>query len=144
MKHALIALSALALAAALTVPAVTRADEPPVVAQSGTHASLTGPSRFEQKTGKEIYDAVCASCHMPNGMGGTGAGFYPALANNPKLESWAYPAMMVIKGNGAMPSFADHMTDAQIAAVVTYVRTHFGNAFNDPIPAAELKALRAP
>ena len=144
MKHAPLAISALALAAAMTIPAMTRADEPPRADHSTLHAHMTGPAGIEQHDGKAIYDAICAACHMPNGMGGKGAGFYPALANNPKLESWAYPATMVLNGNGGMPSFAKELTDAQIIAVVTYVRTHFGNTYKDPIAAEELKPLRTP
>jgi mono/diheme cytochrome c family protein len=30
--------------------------------------------------------------------------------------------------NGAMPAWADQLTDAEIAAVLTYVRSSFGNA----------------
>jgi mono/diheme cytochrome c family protein len=33
------------------------------------------------------------------------------------------------------------LTEVQIAAVINYVRTHFGNRFKDPISAAEVKAL---
>jgi mono/diheme cytochrome c family protein len=33
------------------------------------------------------------------------------------------------------------LTEAQIAAVINYVRTHFGNRYPDPITAAEVAAL---
>ena len=70
---------------------------------------------------------------MPDGKGAVGAGHYPALANNPKLASAAYPVVMVVNGRGAMPSFGSGLSDAQIADVVNYVRTHFGNAYTDTL-----------
>src|SRR5690606_40103489 len=52
---------------------------------------------FTQKTGQEIYDQVCISCHMAGGKGAEGAGKYPALANNPKLAAAGYPIFMVMR-----------------------------------------------
>jgi mono/diheme cytochrome c family protein len=48
---------------------------------------------------------------------------------------------MVVKGQGAMPWFYDTLTPAQIAAVVTYVRSHFGNRYSKPVSEAEVAAL---
>jgi mono/diheme cytochrome c family protein len=41
-----------------------------------------------------------------------------------------------------MPPFGDMMTDDQIAAVVNYVRTHFGNAYEDRVTANDVRAAR--
>ena len=41
-----------------------------------------------------------------------------------------------------MPPFGEMMTDAQIAAVVNYVRTHFGNDYSDAVTASDVKAMR--
>ncbi len=41
-----------------------------------------------------------------------------------------------------MPSFGKMLDDAQIAAVVGYVRTHFGNQYNDAITAENVAKLR--
>ena len=41
-----------------------------------------------------------------------------------------------------MPPFGNMLTDEQIAAVVNYVRTHFGNDFPDAVTAADAKAAR--
>jgi len=109
---------------------------------SAKHANLLGPSRFTETDGEKLYNGVCAACHMPNAMGGAGAGAYPALAKNDKLAASGYPVMMVMNGHGAMPSFRETMTDAQIAAVVGYVRTHFGNSYADPVPLDEVKQVR--
>ena len=57
----------------------------------------------------------------------------PALAGNPKLVEPGYPVMMVMNGNKAMPSFGGDLDDTQIANVVNYVRTHFGNRYSDAV-----------
>jgi mono/diheme cytochrome c family protein len=41
-----------------------------------------------------------------------------------------------------MPSFADMMSDGQIAAVVNYLRTNFGNDYRDMVTAADVQAAR--
>jgi mono/diheme cytochrome c family protein len=128
--------------ALLTAAAAYAGDAPPTT-DSTKHANLTGSSRFSATDGEKLYASVCAACHMPNAMGGTGAGYYPALAKNDKLAASSYPVMMVMNGRGGMPSFRDNMTDAQIAAVVGYVRTHFGNSYSDPVSLDEVKQVRA-
>jgi mono/diheme cytochrome c family protein len=126
--------------AALALTAVQAEEGPPP--DSDKHANLTGHSRFTQQNGQSLYEGVCAACHMSNAKGGAGAGYYPALAKNEKLENSAYPVMMVMNGSKAMPSFRGSMTDAQIAAVVTYVRSHFGNNYTDPVSPDEVKQVR--
>jgi len=44
-----------------------------------------GPYDF--KGGQAIYTNVCQGCHMPDAKGAVGAGMYPALAKNEKLET---------------------------------------------------------
>ena len=45
------------------------------------------------------------------------------------------------KRSGFMTGFRDHLDDAQIAAVVTYVRTHFGNNYTDTVTPAMMIGL---
>lgn len=107
--------------------------------------------------GEQVYTRICQGCHMANGEGATGAGTYPKLAGNPRLVAWQYAAITVLQGRNGMPPFggiADvdpsllkmmgALTDEQIAAVVNYVRTHFGNSFKDKASASEVKALPHP
>jgi len=79
--------------------------------------------------GEAVYDALCAGCHMPDGEGAVGAGAYPALANNELLAAPSYPINLVLYGQGAMPPFGGLLDDRQIADVVNYIRSHFGNDF---------------
>jgi mono/diheme cytochrome c family protein len=102
--------------------------------------------------GRQIYEHICQGCHMPDGGGAAGAGRYPALAKDPTLVSRQFMALTILTGRRNMPAFgAKHavgfggppvtLTEAQIAAVVNYVRTNFGNHYTDAITAAEVVAL---
>jgi mono/diheme cytochrome c family protein len=79
---------------------------------------------------------------MPDARGASGAARYPALAGNTKLAASGYPVFVVLNGYGGMPWFSDKLSDVQVAAVVNYVRTHFGNSYADPVGAADVAPLR--
>ena len=95
-------------------------------------------------TGEQVYSQVCQACHMADAKGGTGAATIPALAKNPKLAEPGYPIGMILQGRGAMPPLTDLLGPAQIAAVVTYIRTHFGNSYKKPVTEADVKLMMAP
>ena len=98
--------------------------------------------KFDQRSGEELFKNICQGCHMPDARGATGAGTYPALAANAKLAAAVYPITVVLHGQRAMPTFADMLDDEQIASVVNYVRTHFGNRYKDQVTAEAVRALR--
>jgi mono/diheme cytochrome c family protein len=79
---------------------------------------------------------------MPDAKGAVGAGAYPSLAKNENLETAAYPVSVVLKGQKAMPFFAMQLGDQQIADVVNYVRTHFGNKYRDKVKPEDVKIMR--
>lgn len=79
---------------------------------------------------------------MDNGRGASGAGSYPALAGNPRLQAGMYPVYIVVNGNKAMPGFGSIFDDQQVAAVVNYVRTHFGNRYGDAVTPEQVKGVR--
>ncbi|MCQ9615799.1 cytochrome c [Paenalcaligenes niemegkensis] len=113
------------------------------VTWADTAVVSTGEVHFTQRDGKELYDSVCLSCHMAEGKGAVGAGaIYPPLDDNPKLAASAYPLYMVMYGTRGMPGFGGVMDDEQIANVVNYIRTHFGNDYSDAIAEKDAKALR--
>jgi len=111
-------------------------------AQDGSQRTFSSGLSFVELSGEELFDNVCQGCHMPGGMGATGAGSYPALASNKSLEASGYPIELVVNGRRGMPSFGKTMTDDQIAAVVNYVRTHFGNRYEDKVSAGDVRAAR--
>jgi mono/diheme cytochrome c family protein len=104
--------------------------------------SLSMGFRFTESTGEELFASACQGCHMPDGRGAVGAGAYPSLAQNSNLESGGYPVYVVVRGQRAMPPLGAMMSDAQVAAVVNYVRTHFGNAYRDAVSADDVKLVR--
>ena len=97
---------------------------------------------YPQQSGEDLYRGLCQGCHMPDAKGAVGAGAYPALANNARLVAGIYPITVVVNGQRAMPSFGADLSDEQIANVINYVRTHFGNHYKDSIAPAAVKAAR--
>lgn len=112
------------------------------IAQSDAEMMFTNPSRLTQTEGKDIYGAVCAGCHMPQGEGAVGAGRYPPLANNETLEAAGYPIYVIIHGQKAMPPLGGILNDEQIAAVVEYIRTNFGNDYSEEVTVQEVTDSR--
>jgi mono/diheme cytochrome c family protein len=122
----------------------------PVQAQS---SRMFFAQQLTTTNGAEIYQHICQGCHMPDGQGAEGAGKYPALANNPDLKSSTFMALTILGGRSNMPAFgAKHgggafffsppsLSYEQVAAVINYVRTHFGNHYTGPITAAQVDAL---
>jgi mono/diheme cytochrome c family protein len=109
-------------------------------AQSAAHFSPF--FRFTEQSGEELFANVCQGCHMPDGKGAVGAGTYPSLAGNKNLEAGGYPVYVVVRGQRAMPPFGVMMSDDQVAAVVNYLRTHFGNDYKDSVSPEDVKAAR--
>jgi len=116
---------------------------PATAQQVGTQETpdFRGPP-FAMQGGEAVYGGVCQGCHMADAKGASGAGSYPALARNSRLESAGYVLTMVMNGHKGMPPFRGHFTNTQIADVVNYVRTHFGNRYKDQVKAADVEALR--
>lgn len=120
--------------AALFVPGLAVAQSP---------AGLFGsPNQFTEQGGQAIYQGICAGCHMPDGQGAVGAGAYPALAQNTRLADAAYAVGVVLHGQNAMPGFAHTLSDRQIADVVGFIRTDFGNRYPDAPTEADVKRAR--
>lgn len=101
-----------------------------------------GRGGFTEQGGEAIFKNVCQGCHMPQAQGAVGAGMYPALAKNPKLEVAGYPVSVVVNGQKAMPALGGMFSDQQVADVVNYIRTHFGNNYKDKVTPADVKATR--
>ena len=101
--------------------------------------------------GKQIYGAKCVACHQASGLGV--AGVFPPLAgaewvlgDEKVLASILLHGVngeLVVKGttyNGAMPAFGT-LPDEEIAAVLTHIRSEWGNKAS-PITAATIAAQR--
>lgn len=101
--------------------------------------------------GGEIFTR-CAACHQATGLGMPGA--YPPLAgsewlvNNPevpiRIVLHGLQGPITVKGasfNNAMTPFGDQLSDAEVAAVITYERSNWGNNAA-AITADQVKAVR--
>jgi mono/diheme cytochrome c family protein len=142
-RRAALELAVLALAVSLGVAA--RADDSGAIVRAATDSGAGGA---------QTYAHICQGCHMAQGEGAVGAGHYPKLAGNTALVAWQYVALTVLNGKNGMPAFgasgdqsffaSPHLSDAQIAEVVNYVRSHFGNRWRDKATAAQVAALPHP
>jgi len=132
------------LAKTAAVAALTLLSATAAIGQDSTASPRTFSSgyRFVEMTGEELFANVCQGCHMPDATGAIGAGSYPSLAGNKNLEAGSYPVFLVVNGRRGMPAFGDMMTDGQVAAVVNYLRTHFGNNFQDVVTAKDVQDAR--
>ncbi len=101
--------------------------------------------------GEQVFTQNCASCHQANGAGQPGV--FPALAGNKDVVA-ANPKMIehtllyglqgkVIDGKtyGAqMPAWKGNLSNDDIAAVITYIRSSWGNKAS-PVTAAQVAAV---
>jgi ubiquinol-cytochrome c reductase cytochrome b subunit len=88
--------------------------------------------------GASVYTANCSGCHGAAGAGTPGA--FPPLANNPVVNGPAAKVIAIVNNglngaitvggatyNGVMPPWKGNLTPAQIADVITYIRSSWGN-----------------
>jgi mono/diheme cytochrome c family protein len=88
--------------------------------------------------GAQIFATRCAACHQSTGLGL--GGVFPPLAGSEWVNGDAATVARIlllgingtisVKGatyNGTMPPFGHQLTDAEIAAVASYIRTNLGN-----------------
>jgi len=100
--------------------------------------------------GKDVYARQCTSCHQAEGSGLPKT--FPPLADNPDLFiDRLFPVYVVLNGlegsatvkgehyQGAMPPF-DHLSDAEVAAVVGYIRNAWNNDKFKPAGFADVDA----
>jgi cytochrome c oxidase subunit II len=74
--------------------------------------------RAAAELGEEEWEGVCAKCH---GLGGEG-GIAPLIAGSPVLTDPGALAEILRNGRGEMPAVGSEWNDAQIQALVAYLR----------------------
>ena len=82
---------------------------------------------FAQGSGADIFKAKCAMCHGADGSASTGMGKSMGLKplGSPEVQkmSDADLTALITNGKGKMPAYKGKLSDADISAVVKYVKT---------------------
>jgi mono/diheme cytochrome c family protein len=154
-------LAAFAGAAVLATPVLASAQATTTTAKTSTVVTkktsakpAAGAAAREQlPDGKQVYATTCAACHQATGEGV--AGVFPPLVGSEWVPGdEGKLARIILHGitgpievagetyNGMMPPWGGTMKDADIAAVITYVRSAWGNKAS-PITAAKVASIRA-
>ncbi len=100
------------------------------VAAQGVAARVT--------TGDGLFTENCAPCHQATGQG---EGAAPPLAGNSRLRDERLVIEHILMGGEYMPAFGFQLSDAQIAAVATYIRNSWENK-HGPVAADQVAAMR--
>ena len=125
-------------AAAAPAPAETEVAAAPAAEPAA--AAAGGASKDDLvKAGEKIYNANCAACHQATGKGIPPN--FPSLVGSAVVKGPVDAQVtQVLKGKNMMPPFPQ-LSDADIAAVVTYTRNAWGNS-SGVVQADQVKALR--
>ncbi|CAN5886312.1 cytochrome c [soil metagenome] len=101
---------------------------------------LCAAPAFAAPDGKQLFADNCSACHQLTGKGIPGA--FPALAGSKIAQGDPKePITRVLKGRGGMPALGADLSDLEIAKILTYVRSSWGNK-GKPVQPAQVTALR--
>ena len=162
-RAALLTLALAASACVLYTPSVAGAQSKPKSKKSVVKTATTSsakpataapaPSSAQGADGKQVFSTTCAACHQVTGEGVPGV--YPPLAGSEWVNGdEAKVVRILLHGvtgpievagetfNSMMPPWGATLKDADIAAVLTYVRSTWGNK-GTPITAAKVASIRA-
>jgi mono/diheme cytochrome c family protein len=124
------------------------AAQPAGAVSAATAASATvaagATTNAATQDGRAVFQRTCATCHQQNGRGIRGA--FPPLAGSPfvtgdkarlvRLVLHGLTGQLVVGGvryNNVMPPWKT-LSDAELAAALTYVRSNFGNTAGPVTP----------
>ena len=118
---------------------------------SSSASASAAPGGAAAAPGANVYAGACASCHQTDGEGSPGA--FPPLARNPVVTGDPVKVIHIVKYGltgplqvngkpyaGTMPAWSSQISDAEIAAAITYVRSSWGNRAG-PVTAAQVTAV---
>ena len=124
----------------------------PSVAFAQAKATKRTPTPAPAPSGAKVYTATCAACHQPTGTGLPEK--YPPLAGSEivsgdeerliRIVLHGLRGEVEVQGevfNGDMPGWGGNLSNAQIASVLTYVRSAWGNV-GAPISTPRVAQIR--
>jgi len=104
----------------------------------GMHAPALAATDPAATAGQKIYSANCSVCHNADGNGQSGV--FPPLAGNSMVTGSPDEVIAAVKNgltgattvngktyNGTMPAWKGKLSNAEIADVITYIRTSWSN-----------------
>lgn len=124
-----------AAAASSAASPATGASPAATTSAAGKMAMAGGASAA---AGQKVYTTNCSSCHQANGKGQTGV--FPPLAGNTVVTGDPTKVIGIVKNglsgkitvngvtyNGQMPAWKSQLSNNDIASVITYIRSAWGN-----------------
>jgi cytochrome c oxidase cbb3-type subunit 2 len=140
------------MASGTAKPAGAQAPAASAPAANGKEANAPAGAQASAK-GKQLFSANCSACHQETGEGLPGA--FPALKGNAAVND-ANPSTHMhvvlfglegatvggVKYESAMPEFGSTLSDADIADIINYERSSWGN-HGKPVTAQDVAAERA-
>ncbi len=121
-------------------------------ATAGAPAAAGAQNEVSASNGERIYNQNCASCHQSNGEGVKGT--FPPLAGNPTVTGFDVHVIHIVKFgltgrtavdgvdyNGMMPAWSQSLSNADIASVITFIRSAWGNRAR-PVSEARVAAVQ--
>jgi cytochrome c6 len=95
--------------------------------------------------GASLFQENCSACHQAKGEGVPGA-FPPLAGNKFVVGDPKGPAYVLTHGRGGMPNFSDDLDDQQMAAIINYIRSAWGNSAQglDATLVASVRSTSAP
>lgn len=118
----------------------------------GAPSKSPAPPESEAISGAEVYTQRCATCHGSEGAG-KGSAFPPLAGSEWVTEEKNTPIRVVLHGlqgsiqvsdrsySGLMPAFGTRLSDEEIAQLLTYVRSSWGNSAPE-VTAEEVREIR--
>src|ERR1700759_1735612 len=116
-------------------------------------ANVNGPGPANIQHGQKVYEQTCLPCHQAD-AGGV-PGMTPPLQNSSYVQGPAAKVIgIVLNGlndgveidgetySNPMPPFGTSLKDQDIADVLTYVRSHFGNKAS-PVSVTQVGQIRS-
>ncbi len=121
-------------------------------AAASASASAEAANPASASDGAVVYMANCSSCHQSDGEGVSGA--FPPLAGNPVVTGNPTAVIAIVKDgldgrvvvnghaySGIMPHWGGVLSDEQIAAAITYVRSSWHNRASG-VSVAQVRAVK--
>ncbi len=111
--------------------------------QAEAESAKTWDMAALMEQGEKVYTTSCVACHQAGGQGIPGV--FPAITGSAIATGGISEHLDVIM-NGregtAMQAFAGQLSDADIAAVITFQRNGLGNSVGDMVQPSDVKAAR--